>query len=336
MKKETEEKYEQAVTDFLSENSKSIRKAANKFGVAKSALYRYIVTADSYKGQGRKNVVLTEEEERKIVDYILFRKTIGCGMSLYQVQLLIQEVLIAVCSANPDRTSPYADSNHMPNKMFVSRFVSKHGLTLRAALEISKGRQILTKFDLEKWQQETQEGLVNHPKFQDCFLDSSRIFNQDETSLQIGVDKQKIVAKVGTTEMLYNKSGSTRDHVTVSFTVQANGGVVAVRVVNRGKRNVALNHLKDLETTGKSGAWKFGVTDNGYVTRIEFLNILQDLDEYLTKHDIVRPVVLFLDGYKGHYGLDVIEFCELKQIQLWLLRANMTHLLQPLDLTLFK
>ena len=184
--------------------------------------------------------MLTEEEERKIVDHILFRKTIGCEMSLYQVQLLIQEVLITVCSANPDRTSPYADSNHMPNKMFVSRFVSKHRLTLRAALEISKGRQILTKFDLEKWQQETQEGLVNHPKFQDCFLDSSRIFNQDETSLQIGVDKQKIVAKVGTTEMLYNKSGSTRDHVTVSFTVQPNGGVVAVRVVNRGKRNVAL------------------------------------------------------------------------------------------------
>ena len=178
-KEEKEEKYEQAVSDFLSGKSKSIRKAANKFGVAKSALYRYIVTADSYKGQGRKNVVLTEEEERKIVDHILFRKTIGCGMSLYQVQLLIQEVLIAVCSANPDRTSPYADSNHMPNKMFVSRFVSKHGLTLRAALEISKGRQILTKFDLEKWQQETQEGLVNHPKFQDCFLDSSRIFNQD-------------------------------------------------------------------------------------------------------------------------------------------------------------
>ena len=73
-----------------------------------------------------------------------------------------------------------------------------------------------------------------------------------------------------------------------------------MRVVNRGKRNVALNHLKDLETTGKSGAWKFGVTDNGYVTRIEFLNILQDLDEYLTEHNIPRPIV-FSYGYKGHY-----------------------------------
>ena len=60
-KKEKEEKYEHAVTDFLSGNSKSVRKAAKKFGVAKSALYRYIVTADSYKGQGRRNVVLTEE-----------------------------------------------------------------------------------------------------------------------------------------------------------------------------------------------------------------------------------------------------------------------------------
>ena len=86
-------------------------------------------------------------------------------------------------------------------------------------------------------------------------------------------------------------------------------------MVNKGRGNVALNHLKDLETSGKSVVWKFSVTDNGYITRNEFLNVLRDLDEHLMKHSIVRPVILFLDGFKGHYGLDVIEFCELKQIQ---------------------
>ena len=46
-------------------------------------------------------------------------------------------------------------------------------------------------------------------------------------------------------------------------------------------------------------------------------------------------MILFIDGHKSHYGLEAADFCKEKQIQCWLLRANMTHLLQPLDLTFF-
>ena len=178
-----------------------------------------MVTEDSYRVVYRKASVLTEDEEKEIVDHILYRKIIGCGMSLYQVQLLIQEVLITVRSLNPDRSSPYADNGHLTNKMFISRFVSQHGLTLWTTMEVSMRRQILTNCYLEKWKQYTKEGLFNSPKFSDCFLDVSHIFNQDETSLQVSIDKQKAVAEVVTNEMLYNKCGSTRDHFTISFTV---------------------------------------------------------------------------------------------------------------------
>ena len=71
-------------------------------------------------------------------------------------------------------------------------------------------------------------------------------------------------------------------------------------------------------------------TESGYVNRETFLDILSDLDHHLTTHNIVRPVLLFVDGFSGHLGLAIAEYCLEHQIQLVLLRANMTHILQPL------
>ena len=98
-------------------------------------------------------------------------------MTYLQLQLVIQEVLIAVTTSNPQRTSPYADKGHFPNRDFVRRLADRNNLTLRATMEISKGRQILGIDDLVAWQIDTEAGLINVEKFKDCFKDGSRIYN---------------------------------------------------------------------------------------------------------------------------------------------------------------
>ena len=65
------------------------------------------------------------------------------------------------------------------------------------------------------------------------------------------------------------------------------------------------------------------------------MDILRDLDTLLAKYNIPRPVILFMDGPNAHISLEAAQFFKLKNIQPWILRANMTHLLQPLDLTFF-
>ena len=65
------------------------------------------------------------------------------------------------------------------------------------------------------------------------------------------------------------------------------------------------------------------------------LDCLNDLHEFLLKHNVVRPVVLMMDGHLGHYGLEIAEYCDQKEIQIWLFSAHMTHHLQPLDLLMF-
>ena len=42
-------------------------------------------------------------------------------------------------------------------------------------------------------------------------------------------------------------------------------------------------------------------------------------------NDVPHPVVLFCDGYAGHLGLEIAEFCVLFGIKLWRLKENTTH-----------
>ena len=269
--------YQKACQEYQQGKFDTIYEASKHYDLSYTSLHRYLVYGDTYTGKGRKSQVLTPEEEQKVVDHVIYRQKIGCGMTYLQLQLLIQEVLVAMVSSNPDRSSPYADKGHFPNVFFARKLAARNNLTLRATMEISKGRQILSVDDLVCWQMDTEAGLVNNEVLADCFNDGDRIFNQDETSVQVGSGSGKVLAVKGT-KVLYNFSGSSREHVTASFTVSASGGCVPVRTIFKGVRNMAAQHLKDLPTNGKSGSWKFGFTANGYVTREAFMNVLIDLE----------------------------------------------------------
>ena len=71
-----------------------------------------------------------------------------------------------------------------------------------------------------------------------CFQDPARVWNTDETAIELGVSKKRVLAQRGV-KVLYNVSSSTRDHITCVLTVSAAGDMVPPMVVFRGVRNVA-------------------------------------------------------------------------------------------------
>ena len=84
-----------------------------------------------------------------------------------------------------------------------------------------------------------------------------------------------------------------------------------------------------------AGVWELSVTDNGFVTRSVTIEVLEDLLRHCKKNQIKLPVIVYADGFKGHYGLEIAEFCEENQIKMIFLKPNTTHACQPLDLTSF-
>ena len=334
LKSDKSAQYNKAVKDFERGKFKSLRLCADFHKLPRSTLHRLVCNGDKFQGSGPTLKCLTLEEEKVILSHVKWRSKIGCGVDFLQLQSLVQESLIAMKMANPDRITGYESTGQWPDRSFVRRMVERNNLSLRRTGEISKGRQILTVSDLRSWQKDTQEFMSRTPELLAALQDPSRVFNMDETSVQIGSSGHRVLAEKNT-KVLYSISSGSRDHITASYMVSANGSIVPPRLVFKGVRNVAQTHLKNLPKDGKSGDWQMSVSPKGFVTREIHMEILHDLDKFLVTNEINRPVILFLDGASPHISLDALKFCKEKNIQPWLFRPNMTHLLQPLDLTFF-
>ena len=63
-------------------------------------------------------------------------------------------------------------------------------LIVRATSELSKGRQVISPEDLDRWQQDTWTYLSSKPELLEALQDPDRLWNQDETSVELGCEKQ--------------------------------------------------------------------------------------------------------------------------------------------------
>ena len=325
------EQYNAAIAAFESGEFSSVNATAKSFGVNQSTLAKYIKSGSTFVGKGKKSIVFSEEEENQITNFVKKRVELGVGLDFSLLCLVIQELLTRLKKVNPERYSPPTWVNFYPDESFVRRFKTRNGLSLRRTMSLSAARDCLTVYDLDEWFKHITERFVRPPEFSGVFKDPQRIFNQDETALEFGSDHKTVLATKGHKGPLYNTGGSSRSHVTISLTVSANGEVAGVRYVYSGKR--VSDQERELEENlprdGVTGRWRFSKSEKGYVNREIFLDILKDLSDHLDRKNIERPVMLFIDGFSGHLGLAIAEFCVEFGIQLILLRENMTHVLQP-------
>ena len=163
-KEKMAELMEQAVDSYREGVFDSIRGCAEYYGVTYSTLRKYILHPElRYQGKGKVSTVLTPEEEKQVMELIVERAELGCGMVLCQVQDLIQEIIMAAISVNPLRTSPWADneeSPHYPTERYTRKLLERHKMTLRASMPLHNGRAVLTPEDLDRWQQHTATRIL--------------------------------------------------------------------------------------------------------------------------------------------------------------------------------
>ena len=271
----------------------------------------------------------------KVVDHVKWRASIGHGLDWHMLGLLLQELFLALKLANPARVTGLEDVGQLPTSIWIRRFAERHNLVGRATMPISKGRQVVTPEEIKLWQEDAITFFSSKPELMAALQDKRRVWNTDETSVELGVAHKRVLTEKGT-KVLYNVTSSTRDHITAVLTVNAAGEMALLRCFFRGVRNVADNHLAGLPKDGKSGTWGFSTTPNGFITGETLPLILQDLVAYVEEHQIPRPIILFMDGAAPHISLAMAEFCKANQIQPWLFKPNCTHITQPLDLTVMK
>ena len=132
-----------------------------------------------------------------MVRHILYMASIGYGESWTTLQLLLQQVLNRIKSANPTRLTGLEDRGQLPTISWVRRFTERHNLTLRKASIISKGRAVISPQDITLWFKDIEQFFTSNLEIKEALSDPRRVFNQEETAIEHGVGNMYVLAMKG-------------------------------------------------------------------------------------------------------------------------------------------
>lgn len=308
----------------------SLTACQEKFGIPRSTICER-ASGKHKAGRGKPSQVMTRKEEDKLATAMDRRAGMGVGLDYMQAARLIQKCLQDLVVSNLQRRTGFEDSDQFPSYGYVLRFAKRNNLVLRKTFELSKGREQLTETELREWLELTGRMMEENSSI--C-QDPRRVFNYDETSFERSAGNVKVLRKRGSKRVPGRSSGS-RNHSTLAVTVNAAGEAVPPRFVLEGKKDVSSRYCPDLEPGVRTGEPRFSFSESGFVNNTIFMKILQDLHDYCVEQDVPLPVLDFVDGALSHISLEAVQLAEDLQIRLWLLYPNATHLVQPLDVSVF-
>ena len=158
-----------------------------------------------------------------------------------------------------------------------------------------------------------------------------RIFNCDETGFPIAPKPPKVICEAGAPNV-YAHGSSSKQMITTLLCASAAGTYVRPMIIYP-----ATNFRKEFMTKFFEHIpdGDFGHSPSGWMDQLLFLQWLCNVfDPTITTMGIKKPVLLIIDGALVHLSLWISEFCDDKNIILYVLYPNSIHLTQLLDLSL--
>lgn len=313
------------VTEALSSirRGMSIYKASRLYNVPESTLRNK--RDERYENEHcGKQPVLTLNEERQIVDWIHYLHQ--CGFPVTKKQLLHT---VSKLVENLQRPNPFKDG--VPGKNWYSRFMLRHpALSKCVAQNHPTSTNQVTEDALRAWFDRVGSYFKENDLLQ-VLQDPKRIFNCDETGFFLCPKDKQVLVKKGSKRVYNRVANDEKDCLTVLVNVSADGNVAPPMVLFPYKR-LPIN----IKSTVPSW-WGLGNTESGWMNMESFYEYVANVFyPWLQQQEITLPVVLFLDGHSSHISLPLTTFCKEKGIVLVGLLPNSKHVLQPLDVAVFR
>ncbi|XP_023246738.1 uncharacterized protein LOC111643340 [Copidosoma floridanum] len=297
----------------------SLRKVAKAFGVPVSTLSRKKQNPNQSKTGPPP--ILSETEEKKIVDWILYRAARGCPVTKNELLDSVQKFLISL-----DRETVFI--NNRPGRSWYNGFRRRHpNLSIRTVQNLSAARASVTQESLKEWFREQEDYLKSKNLLN---MSPSSIFNCDETSIILNPSVNKVLTEKGA-RSVYNIVSSEKECLTVLFMYSASGVRAPPMVMYSYKGSIPTKVIKNTPS-----GWGLGISDNGWMTTESFYEYITNVFyPWLLEESIEFPVVIYLDGHSSHMTLPLVFFCRENKIELIALHPNSTHITQPLDIAYF-
>lgn len=302
---------------------KPIKTTALKFNIPKTTLL--------YKSTGKLSpsiekpgpeCILGEDNEKHLVDWILYMK--NHGFPITKVQLL-NSVRMLLNTMKEKTIFP----NNMPGRHWYNAFRQRHPeIRDRVAQNLTNSRAAVSEEKIRAWFKEVQDHLEPLNLLN---IDDSRKLNLDESAFKLNPKSNSVLAAKGD-KVVYNIVGNDeKECLTTLICGNAAGQLLVPMIIfpyKRIPRNIVSSIPKD---------WAIGCSDSGWMTAETFYEyVCNVLYPWLLKNGIEFPVILYLDGHTSHLTYPLTKFCREKKIELIALYPNATHILQPMDVAMFR
>ena len=156
-----------------------------------------------------------------------------------------------------------------------------------------------------------------------------RIFTVDEVGFRLSGHAKSVLMKRGMKLPQFLIGGSGRENITVQVCCSASGWLLPLYTVFTRHR------LQYNSTCGGPLGARYSVSANGWMTGPIFLDWMRSLFLPSLPQDH-PPVLLVLDGHTSHISYEVQCLARENHVHLLKLPPHLTHLLQPLHLSVFK
>lgn len=298
--------------------------AAKNFKVPRTTILDKVNGRVPLKRKIGPDTVLTTVEEHHLVNWMIQSSKCGFPVTknqlLESVQMLIKEL---------GRETPF--TNGKPGRRWFESFMRRHPeLSQRISQNLTKARANVTEDKLRAWFAEIEEYIQTND-LKEIWSDPKRVYNCDETAFFLSPKGEKVIVRKGEKAIYSVINNDEKECVTTLLMCNAAGDIPPPLVMFAYKR------LPNYIATKVPPDWALGRSDNGWMTGESFFEYISNIFfEWLKNNNVTFPVVLFVDGHSSHLTMQLSEFCSKNQIILISLFPNSTHILQPLDVAVFR
>ena len=319
-------------------NGSSFRKAAEQFNVPVTTVRdRYHSKYTDGKHVPGPSSALGLEQEESLKNHLLHMAKIGYGLSKKEIAPLIKEGLDKAEREDPDN---YNEANrcfkdNLPSITWVYRFLSRHPeLSSRTPEKLGYQRTYITEGQIRKWFEnliaflQEEHGINAATFFSQC--NANRIYNLDESGFPLaGTNgRLKIITAKGA-KNVFRIAPDSKEQVTVLGCVSASGDFENPFVIFPGVRPHF--NLQDVDPRD----YDLGTSPNGWISADCFFEWLANIFYPRVRSKVNFPIIIFMDGHSSHINLAVSSFCREKGIILYCFPPHASHILQPLDVSVY-